>query len=188
MNTSDVQLTSAAVWRLTLVVAGVDILLVLLIRRFISNSQYGRLPRWITACSFLFYAALWSFVLVWAWDWFYSYVFPLWMRYSGLAWGLAYGAMGLGMWWLSLRFRRRLLGHSAANFCLLGGLEGLLTHLWAIFGAGAVSKPPIMHNVDPFTVLIFAIFEKAFYWILILLLAVGSSYMSESIRHQPHLA
>lgn len=177
MSTSDVQLTSAMVWPLTLVVAIVDALLILGIRRFLPTGMYRGLPRQITLLSFLTFAAIWSIVLAWAWDWFYSYVFPTWMRYTGLAWGTAYGAVGLGMWWLS----QRLPGRPAANFCLLGGLEGLLTHLWAIYGAGAVSKPPIMHGVDPFTMLIFAVFEMAFYWILILLLAVGLARLAKLI-------
>ncbi len=107
------------------------------------------------------------------------------MRYSGLAWGVGYGMLGFGMWWSSIRLGRLLSGSPAVNFCLLGGLEGWLSHLWAIFGLGAVSRPPILHGVDPLAVLIFAVFEKAFYWILILLLAVGISHVSERVRHQP---
>jgi hypothetical protein len=34
---------------------------------------------------------------------------------------------------------------------------------------GSASKPPIMQGADSFAVLIFAVFEKAFYWSLILL-------------------
>ena len=136
---------------------------------------------------FLFFAALWSFVLAWGWGWFYRYIFPPWMRYSGLAWGMGYGMLGFGMWWLSIRLagRLRLSSRPAVYFCLLGGLEGLLSHLWAIFGLGAVSKPPILHGVDPLAALTFAVFEKIFYWILILLLAVGISRVSERFRRQP---
>ncbi len=184
MNMADAQLTTATTWWVTLVVATVDILLILMIGRFIPTGWFHRLPRWIVLFSFLFFTAVWSSVLTWGWDWFYSYIFPAWVRNTGLAWGTIYGAMGLGMWWLSVWLCRRLPGHPAVNFCLLGGLEGFLTHLWAIYGLGAASKPPIMHGVDPFSVLIFAVFEKAFYWTLILLLSAGALRLTEFVRHQ----
>jgi hypothetical protein len=63
----------------------------------------------------------------------------------------------------------RVSGNPATTWCILGGVEGLLSHLYAIYGLGAASKPPIMQGTDPFAVLIFAIFEKAFYWSMILL-------------------
>ncbi len=178
MDFNGATLSTAVLWRVTLAVAAVDTLLVLGVRRYFPAGLHARLPRWVALISFLFYAALWSFVLAWGWDWFYNYVFPSWVRYTGLAWGTAYGAFGLGMWWLS----RRLPGSPPVNFCLLGGVEGLLTHLWAIYGAGAASKPPIMHGVDPFAVLIFAIFEKMLYWIAILLLAAGAARLYNKFR------
>jgi hypothetical protein len=75
--------------------------------------------------------------------------------------------LALGMGWLSLK----LPGNPAITWCILGGVEGLLSHIVAIYGLGAVSKPPIMQGTDPFKVLIFAVFEKAFYWSLILLVS-----------------
>jgi hypothetical protein len=71
------------------------------------------------------------------------------------------------MAWLCLR----LPGNPALTWIVLGSVEGLLSHLYAIYGLGAASKPPIMQGTDPMAVLIFAIFEKAFYWSLILLVS-----------------
>jgi hypothetical protein len=103
--------------------------------------------------------------MVWGWDWFYSYIFPSWARYLlPPIFGVAYSMLALGMSWLCMK----LPAIPAALWCLLGGLEGLLSHIYAIYGLGAASKPPIMQGTDPLAILIFAIFEKAFYWSLIL--------------------
>ena len=78
-----------------------------------------------------------------------------------------YFLLALGMSWLS----RILPGNPAIIWCVLGGVEGFLSHIVAIYGLGVASKPPIMQGTDPFVVLIFAVFEKAFYWSLILLVS-----------------
>lgn len=166
------------IWPLTLVVALVDGLLVLAARAWIPNHLFRRIPRWIAVWAFLFYSALWSFVLAWAWEDFYNYVFPTWARWSGLGWGIAYGLAGLGMAWLSLRLPER----PAVIYGLLGGLEGLLTHLWAIFGVGILQKPPMFRGVDPLTILAFAVFEKMFYWMVILFLAAASARIAGALR------
>jgi hypothetical protein len=178
MGFTDLQLTTPIFWQVALGVACMDALLILSIWRFLPTNPFARSSRWLMLISFLFFTALWSSVLTWGWDWFYRYIFPPWMHSTGLAWGALYTAIGFGMGWLS----RRLPGRPAVTFCWLGGVEGLLTHLWAIYGLGAVSNPPIMHGVDPFAVLIFAVFEKAFYWMLILLLAVGAAHGSDFVR------
>jgi hypothetical protein len=102
---------------------------------------------------------MWTRVLSWGWDWFYNYIFPPGMRFwLPLIFGIGYSVIALGMVWLSLTS----VGSPAFTWCLLGGVKGLLSHLNAIFGLGAASKPPIMEGSDQFSVLIFAIFEKAF--------------------------
>ena len=104
--------------------------------------------------------------MLWAWDWFYKYIFPPWARYLlPPLFGIGYTLLAAGMVWLSLK----LPGSPVITWCLLGGLEGLLSHIYAIYGLGAASKPPVMQGTDPLATLIFAIFEKAFYWSLLLL-------------------
>ncbi len=184
MNIPDPATFTTLVWWTTLCVAVVDTLLILAIWRFLHTGDFLRMNRWVLLISFVFYTLLWSSVLYFAWDWFYQYVFPPWVHNAGLVWGLAYGAAGLGMAWLS----QRLPGNAPANFCLLGGLEGLLTHIWAIYFAGAASKPPLFRGVDPEALLIFAIFEKAFYWIIILLLSFGLYRLAGILHHRLRLA
>ena len=125
--------------------------------------------RWLLAIlGGVFFLLVWISVLWWGWDWFYSYIFPEWACYLlPIIFGIGYFLLALGIGWLSLK----LPGNPAITWCILGGVEGLLSHIVAIYGLGAASKPPIMQGTDPFAVLIFAVFEKAFYWSLILLVS-----------------
>ena len=162
----DAHVTTPLIWTCTGIVMVLDVMLILLARRFINRDQFSRL-RWLLAMvGGVFFFLVWISVLWWGWDWFYSYIFPEWARYLlPLIFGIGYTLLALGMGWLSLR----LPGKPAVTWCILGGVEGLLSHIVAIYGLGAASKPPIMQGTDPFAVLIFAVFEKAFYWSLILL-------------------
>ena len=123
--------------------------------------------RWLLVIAAgVFYLLVWTIVLLWGWDWFYAYIFPGWAGYLlPLLFGVGYALLALGMGWLCLK----LPGSPAVTWCVLGGLEGLLSHIYAIYGLGAASKPPIMQGTNPFAVLFFAVFEKASYWSFILL-------------------
>jgi hypothetical protein len=158
--------TTPLIWICTGIVVVLDIMLVLLARRLVSREQFSQMRWMLVIASGLYFLLVWISVLWWGWDWFYSYIFPAWGRYLLPAlFGIVYTLLALGMSWLSLK----LPGNPAVTWCVLGGVEGLLSHIYAIYGLGAVSKPPIMQGTDPFVVLIFAVFEKAFYWSLILL-------------------
>jgi hypothetical protein len=163
---TNAHLTTSLVWMCTGILAIMDIILVLLARRLVSRAQFRQM-RWIlVSVSAIFFLFVWINVLWWGWEWFYCYIFPPWARYVlPPVFTIWYALLALGMHWLSLKLR----GNPAVSWCILGGVVGLLSHLYAIYRLGAASKPPIMQGTDPFSVLIFAIFEKAFYWSLILL-------------------
>jgi len=147
---------------------GVDILVGVVLSGFIQSEEFKRLGGIILVLSGLFFGVLWTIVLHWAWDWFYVHVFPGWMKGLGWAWGVAYALVGWGMWWLAKRFKKPVLVWAA-----LGGLEGIVTHAWAIWVGGVVSKPPIIQGANPWAVLAFACFEKMFYWLIILGISYG---------------
>ena len=162
----DAHLTTPLIWMCTSILVLLDAILILIARRTIQREQFAEM-RWLLAITGgVFFLLVWTCAMLWAWDWFYSYIFPDWGRYllPPIFW-IVYTLLGLGMVWLSLK----LPGNPAITWCMLGGVVGLLGHLYAIYGLGAVSKPPIMQGTDPFAVLIFAVFELAFYWSLILL-------------------
>jgi hypothetical protein len=162
----DARLTTPIVLICTIILVLLDAILIFMAWRTIRGEQFEHM-RWLLAIAGgIFFLLVWTSVMLWAWDWFYSFIFPAWGRYllPPIFW-IGYTLIALVMVWLSLK----LPGKPAVTWCILGGVEGLLSHLYAIFGLGAASKPPIMQGTDPFAVLIFAVFEKAFYWSLILL-------------------
>ena len=163
---SDLHLTTSLVWRCTGILLVLDVVLTLQARRFIRREQFQQLRWLLPIVSGVFFLLVWIAVMLWGWDWFYSYIFPSWAHYLlPPIFFIGYTLVGAGMVWLCLK----LPGNPAVTWCILGGVEGLLSHVYAIYVLGAASKPPIMHGTDPFAVLIFAIFEKAFYWSLLLL-------------------
>jgi energy-converting hydrogenase Eha subunit A len=163
---SDAHLTTPLIWTCTAILAVLDGILIALARHLVSREQFRRMRWRLVVASGVFFLLVWITVLWWGWDWFYCYIFPTWARYLlPPVFAIWYASLALGMHWLSLK----LHGNPGVTWCILGGVEGLLSHIYAIYGLGAATKPPIMLGTDPFTVLIFAVFEKAFYWSLILL-------------------
>jgi len=161
-----VHVTTSMLWNCTSIIGVLDVLLCLLSRRIVKREDLQVMRSSLSLGGGIFFFVVWTSVLIWGWDWFYTYIFPSWARFTlPLLVGIGYTLLASGMGWLSLK----LPGNPAITWCVLGGVEGLLSHLYAIYGLGAVSKPPIMQGTDPFAVLIFAVFEKAFYWSLILL-------------------
>jgi len=162
----EARLTTPLVWTCTGILAVLDVLLCLLAWRLISRKQFIRIRGQLSIVVGVFFFLVWAGAMIWAWDWFYVYIFPNWVRpLLPLIFGFAYPLLALVIAWFSLK----LPGNPAVIWCMLGGVEGLLSHLYAIYGLGAASKPPIMHGTDPLAVLIFAFFEKAFYWSALLL-------------------
>ncbi len=136
--------------------------------------QFRRLPWAVLITTFIFWAALWTSVLWLAWDWFYGFIFPTWLRAAAPLLGLVYAPIGLLMWGIAARTRMPVV-----TFCLLGGVEGILSHTWAIFGLDLIHKIPLMGNSTPLSVLFFAFFEKVLYWSFILW---AGSIISEKLR------
>lgn len=161
------EVTSGLLWWSSMVLGLMDLGLVWILARRVKRTQFKRLAWAVAITAGVFFGGLWTFVLWWSWDWVYGYIFPAWMKGAGPLFGLPYALVGLGMWW----FARRLPGNAALSFCLLGGMEGLATHWWAIYRLDFIEQVPMMEWVSPIPVLVFATFEKVFYWGVILGLA-----------------
>ena len=173
----DVRMTSLLFLQALGVALVLDMLVGAVLYQIMRPDLFRQLGVIILVISGLFFGVVWTIVLAWGWDWFYVYVFPMWMKDMGWAWGVAYALVGWGMWWVAKRFRKPLLVWAA-----LGGLEGIVTHAWAIWVGGVVSKPPIIQGANPWAVLAFACFEKMFYWLVILGIASGLDHILSQKR------
>ena len=123
--------TTPLIWTCTGILVFLDVILTLLARCLINRAQFNQM-RWVLAIAAgTFYLLVWVSVLLWAWDWFYSYIFPGWGRYFlPPIFGIGYTLLALGMGWLSLK----LPGKPSITWCVLCGVEGLLSHIYAIDG------------------------------------------------------
>ena len=99
------------------------------------------------------------------WDIYYRYFLP--NTSILLVTPLVGALLALVFHWLALR----LPGNPIVSFCLLGGLESLLEHLWGIYGLG-ILRAPLMQAVAPLSILAFAVPEYIFYWCVVLSIAV----------------
>ncbi len=163
----DAKLTSEMLWRGALVFALIDLGFVPLLAWRIQPLRFRQLKWMLVVGTAIFWSLLWTWVLDWAWDSVYSYVFPNWLRtWLPLAQGLHFALIAVIFWSIALHFSSPVVG-----FCLLGGLWGMVTHLWAIYW-GIVDKPPMLQGVSPTAAVVIAIFEFMFYWCVILSLAL----------------
>ena len=165
---SGLRITTEMLWQGAFIFAILDVGLVPLLAWRITPLKLRQLKWPLVGTTGLFWGVLWAWVLQNFWESVYIYIFPGWMR--GLipfAYGLLFAGVGLAMWWLSLR----LPGHPVVNFCLLGGLWGMITHVWAVF-MGIVDKPPMLQGAAATAAVVIAAFEFMFYWCVILCIAL----------------
>jgi len=155
-------------WLAALALALVDIFLVVVLAWRAPARRFRRLAWPLAGAAVIFWSVLWTGVLWLFWDSFYRYIFPPTTRLLAPGFGLLYGVLALAMWWLASRSPvLPVLGYT-----LLAGLEGLVSHLWAIFSLGALERPALLQGASPEAVLAFAVVEKIFYWSVILGIAL----------------
>ena len=102
-----------------------------------------------------------------SWEIYYQYFYPAWMKPLAPLNALMYGFVTLVMWLIAVK----LPWNPALVFCLLGGLESLIEHLWGIYHLGILEKTPIFQGTNPALTLLFAFPEYILYWGSIVLLS-----------------
>lgn len=163
----DFKVTSQMLWMGTLIFALIDAGFISLLAWRIKPGAFRQFKWALVTTTAIFWSALWTWALANFWDSVYHYLFPTWARWlNPPAYGLLFAGVGLLFWWLALRIQ----GNPAVSFCLLGGLWGMITHLWAVFW-GIVDKPPMLQGVAPAAAVTVAVFEFMFYWCIILSIA-----------------
>jgi len=168
-----IQITTELLYKGALVFALLDAIYLPLLVRRVSEETFHRLKWPLVIAAALVWYGIWSWAIGNYWEPIYSYVFPAWGRawIPGIAFVVA-GPVSLGLWALAIRIK----SSSVLTFCLLGGLLGSLTHIWALY-RGIVSKPPMLQGASPLGAVLIAFFEFIFYWCTILIVATVMNWM-----------
>jgi hypothetical protein len=161
----DIKVTTQILWEGALIFAPIDIVFVLILRRKIQTEMFRQFKWELVITTGIFWFLLFGILMSWIfWEPVYHYVFPSWARWLiPPAYGLLFAALGYLYWWLALR----LPGNPVITWCLLGGLCGMATHIWAVY-RGILDKPPMLQGASPIATVIMPIFEFAFYYCVIL--------------------
>jgi hypothetical protein len=165
---TDVKVTTDILWKGAIFFATIDVAFVTMVTRLIIPANFKKMKWRLVAIMSIFFCALFGIVASCIfWDSVYRYVFPDRARWiMPPVYGLLFASYGLFAWWLSFRLRT----NPVLNFCLFGGLWGIITHVWAIY-RGILEKPPMLQGADPIAALAIAAFEFIFYWCSCLMLA-----------------
>jgi hypothetical protein len=172
------KITTEILWQGALIFAGIDVVFIPILAWRIKPMIFRRAKWALVGVTAIYWCALWTWVLDNFWDPVYHYVFPTWARgFIPPIYGLLFAGVSLLFWWLALRSH----GNPVLNFCLLGGLWGMITHLLAI-SRGILSKPPVLQGAAPVATVIIAIFEFMFYWCVILSMTVLVYHIWRKLR------
>ncbi len=121
----EIKVTTELLWRATLIFALIDAVFVPFLAWRIKPEKLRQMKWTLAATMVIFWSALWTWVFYNFWEEVYHYFFPEWARWLlPPVYGLLFATVGLLFWWLALR----LPGNAVANFCLLGGSWGMITH------------------------------------------------------------
>lgn len=164
-STAEVKVTTEILLKGALFFALIDIAFVTILTRLIKPADFHKMKWRLVVVMAVFFCALFGVIASYVfWDSVYCYVFTAWARWiMPPVYGLLFASYGLFVWWLSFRSGANAL----INFCLFGGLWGIITHIWAIY-RGILEKPPMLQGANPIAAVLIAAFEFIFYWCICL--------------------
>lgn len=175
----DVKITTELLYKGALIFALMDAVYVPLLAWRIDEETFRNL-KWslAIAAAFVWYG-IWRWAIGNYWQSVYAYLFPAWaQRWAPWIAFLLAGIVALGMWASALGLR----WNAILSYCLLGGLIGSLTHIWAVY-LGVVTKPPMLQGASPLGAVLLAFFEYVFYWCTILFLAKIMDWLRRRLIH-----
>ena len=165
----ELKLTTQDIWLSTLIFVGLDLLVLVPLVIIFRNEVFTRAPWTIGTSSAVFWGVLATVAILGFWELYYKYIFPEWAQRLAPLDALLYGAIGISLWWLALRFP----GVAVLWFVLLGGFEGILEHVLGIYALGILEKVPWLLGLPIFPILVFSFFEYIFYWSIVAWMAYG---------------
>ena len=154
------KLTEQDVWLSTLLFGILACLLLFPLQFLFSDALFRDAARSIALGSALFWGIMSIVFMGRFWQIYYRYIYPDWMRPFSLLNTLLYAGIGLGLWRIALSFDRHLI----LVFCILGGLEGVAEHIFAVYRLRVLEKVPWLEGLKPLPVILFSFIEYIAYW------------------------
>lgn len=172
------KLTTSELWLSSLLFGGAAILSLLPLRLLFSSDKFERAGATITISSALLWGVAAVIFMRGYWEIYYRYFYPSWMRTFLPLSFLLYAGFGFGLWWLSYRLHFPPL----LTFVVLGGVEGVLEHLFAIYALGILEKVPFLGDLKVVPIIIFSFFEYALYWSVVAWITLGAMHLMRIAR------
>ena len=123
----------------------------------------------LIAAAGLFWAILSMLAFRYFWDIYYQYIYPDWLRRLGGVNFVLYGVIAWGMWLII----RETENSVVLLFLFLGGLEGVLEHIFGIYALDVVNKVPWLNGLKTFPILLFSFVEYIVYWCIVLWISLA---------------
>jgi hypothetical protein len=164
-------------WMSALVAALVDTVFVFFLVRWIDRARFQRLKIPLIVVASLVWCGIYTSGVWGFWDMCYSFVFPDWVRWFVIFFGLLMGGLAYIFWWLALK----IPGNAVLIFVILAGLHSLPGHLNGIYRMGLMEKCPILTDVSIPSALVFGVFEFIFYWSVVMALSELALFIYDSL-------
>src|SRR5512141_655588 len=128
--TSDFKITTELLYKGALVFALMDAVYLPSLVWRVNKEAFRKLKWSLVITAALVWYGIWAWAIGNFWETVYSFVFSSWAQ-TWVPW-IAFvvaGAVALGLWIISIRLK----GNFVLIFCLIGGVIGSLTHIWAVY-------------------------------------------------------
>lgn len=117
----------------------------------------------------LFWGSLSLLAFHFFWENYYQYIYPDRLRPLAVLNSLLYGIIA----WTILLLMDLIGQYSVLVFLFLGGIEGVIEHVIAIYMLGVMKKVPWLYGLRTLPVLLFSFVEYVTLWGLVLWIAFG---------------
>jgi hypothetical protein len=176
---ADIKITTDLLYKGALIFALIDAVYIPLLVWQVSEETFRRMKWSLVITAALVWYGIWAWAIGNFWETVYSYVFPAWAQtwIPWIAFAVA-GAVAFGLWMLTIQLKRNFV----VTFCLMSGIMGSLTHIWAVY-RGIVTKPPMLQGASPLAAIVIAFFEFIFYWCTILVAAKILNWMQMKLKN-----
>ncbi len=174
---ADLKITTELLYKGALIFAMMDAVFIPLLVWFVPREDFRRVKWSLVIAAALIWYGIWNWAIGNFWETVYSYLFPAWAQmWTPWIAFIAAGTVAHVMWMLTVRIKQNQI----LAYCLLSGIMGSLTHIWAVY-RGVVTKPPMLQGASPFGAVTIAFFEYMFYWCIILLIAKLMDWIQRKI-------